>query len=246
MMSCDTTVSTLPRPMRCMSASLSLSRTSATTCPLSFRFARLRMTCSTSASALSGCSNVLDNTTTDRAVVTLTLSKSEAMRRVPWRNTTVVPLSCFLVMKCISSLSIFSFPSAHSTAMIPPPSDSLALTISLMNSRLFSVNPNITVWPFSTTSERPSRSAFILACTASTTRPSTTEKYRIPSTVTMLATARVGISYGELMYPPNTPAAIHVKAAQHPSCSSVLGSTEEYARPPPMVSTTARTHSAYD
>ena len=145
MISCETTVSMLPRPMRWINASLSLSLTSATTCPESDMLFRLRITWRISASAWSGSIAVSEKTTTDLAVETDTLSKSPIIRREPCLNTTEVPFRSAFLMNRFSSFSICSLPSLHSTTMTPPPSDSFASMISFTNSSDFSVHPNMTV-----------------------------------------------------------------------------------------------------
>ena len=206
MTSWDTTVSTLPRPMRWINASLSLSLTSATTCPESCMLLRLRITWRISASAWSGTMPVSEKTTTDLAVATDTLSRSPIISLEPCLNTIVVPFRSAFLMKRLSSFSICSLPSLHSTTMTPPPSDSFALMISLTNKSDFSVQPSMTVCSRSTTVDLPSRSACILACTASTTRPSIVEKYRMPMTTSVFATTRGTISTGAVVPEDSTPA----------------------------------------
>ena len=216
MTSCETTVSTFPLPIKWIRASLSLSFTSATTWPFKSRFDKFRTTCSTSASALSASTLLFEKTTTALAVCTLTLSRSPTISREPCRNTTLVPFISLLFSISDSSRSIFSLPSAHSTTTTPPPSDSFAKMISLMNNKLFSLQPSMTMWSFSTTMLLPSRSAFILNCTASTTKARTTEKYKMPTITSAPATARLAFVPGttpEL----RMPVLIHVNVAHIPS-----------------------------
>mmetsp|Transcript_6462 Transcript_6462/g.27555 ORF Transcript_6462/g.27555 Transcript_6462/m.27555 type:complete len:244 (+) Transcript_6462:3252-3983(+) len=243
MTSCETTVSTFPRPIRWINASLSLSRTSATTWPCKLRLDKFKTTCRTSASALSDSTPLFENTTTALAVCTLTLSRSPTIKRLPCRNTTDVPFisRCFNINE--SSRSIFSLPSVHSTTTTPPPSDSFAKIISRMNNRLFSLQPSITMWSFSTTMLLPSLSAFILNCTASTTSARTTEKYRIPTITSAPATARLPFVSGttpEL----RIPVLIHVNVAHIASNTAIVVSMAWYANPPPTMSVTAPNSSA--
>ena len=89
-----------------------------------------------------------------------------------------------------------------------------------MNNKLFSLHPSITTWPFSTTSDLPSRKDFMLNWTASTTNARTTEKYRIPTITMDDATARLAIVDGttpELKIPVLIPVIVKEK------CQSCVG-----------------------
>mmetsp|Transcript_9866 Transcript_9866/g.40010 ORF Transcript_9866/g.40010 Transcript_9866/m.40010 type:complete len:236 (+) Transcript_9866:1125-1832(+) len=182
MMSCETITSTFCSLTSCTSSLLSMSRSSATTCPLIFRPPHRASTIRTALESDSSGSPSWDMTATERACSADTFSKSETSMGLPLRQTTTVPFSSSGVKKRTISSSISCFSRSDITTTTPPPSLRLASASSRISGRTLSFHPRIRVWFSSNTLLRPCFSESMRWARASATRPTSNASTSMPPT----------------------------------------------------------------